>query len=215
VPRRGFEAYSFAMMNMRDFQPIVVGGLLVSAFRDALLTERYVAWLNDPEVVRFSEQRHHTHTLDSCGRYLAGMRLSDGLFLSIEVLEGGLWHVGNISVAVDRPNSSADLSIMLGESKAWGRGYASVAWNAVIGYLLGKAGLRRVTAGTMEVNDPMIRLMRRSGMQVDGVRPRHFLWEGREVGLVTASRFRDPEADRIHTVDGSTLTEEVAQKACF
>jgi ribosomal-protein-alanine N-acetyltransferase len=190
------------MMEMRDFRPMAVGGLLVSAFRDTLLNDRYVGWLNDPEVVRFSEQRHRLHTLDSCARYLADMRVSDGLFLSIEVLEGGPWHIGNMSVAVDRPNSSADLSIMIGERRAWGRGYASVAWNAVIGHLLGEAGLRRVTAGTMEVNEPMIRLMGRSGMLVDGVRPRHFLWEGREVGLVTASRFRDPEADRTSAVGG-------------
>lgn len=190
------------MIGMHDFQPFTVGGLLVSAFRDALLTERYVGWLNDPAVVRFSEQRHRQHTLDSCARYLTDMRASDGLFLSIEVVEGKSWHIGNMSVAVDKPNSSADLSIMIGEREAWGRGYASVAWNAMIRQLLWEIGLRRVTAGTMEVNEPMIRLMRRSGMRLDGVRPRHFLWEGREVGLVTASRFRDAEANLAPSVGG-------------
>jgi ribosomal-protein-alanine N-acetyltransferase len=179
------------MMDMREFLPITVDGLLISAFRDDLLTDRYVEWLNDPNVVRYSEQRHTRHTLDSCARYLSYMRGADRLFLSIEVLDGGRWHIGNLSVAFDRPNASADLSIMIGERKAWGCGHASAAWNAVMERLLGKAGLRRVTAGTMEINEPMIRLIKRSGMHIDSVRPRHFLWEGREVGLVTASRFRD------------------------
>ena len=190
------------MIGMHDFRPMSVGGLLISAFRDGLLTDRYVGWLNDPDVVRFSEQRHRPHTIDSCASYLADMRASDGLFLSIEVLESGPRHIGNISVSVDKPNSSADLSIMIGDRNAWGRGYASVAWSAVMMRLLVELGMRRVTAGTMEVNEPMVRLMARSGMRIDGVRPRHFLWEGREVGLVTASRFRDPEADLAPSVGG-------------
>ena len=36
------------------------------------LTERYVAWLSDPDVVRYSEQRHRTHTLASCRHFAEG-----------------------------------------------------------------------------------------------------------------------------------------------
>jgi len=39
-------------------------------FSEAHLTTRYVGWLNDPEVVRYSEQRHQTHTIESCRSYL-------------------------------------------------------------------------------------------------------------------------------------------------
>jgi RimJ/RimL family protein N-acetyltransferase len=175
---------------MREFKPITTGGLYISNFRSELLTDRYVGWLNDPQVVRFSEQRHRRHSMESCSAYLAQMHNSDGLFLAIQVDGSGLGHIGNISVAIDEPNLSADLSIMIGEKRAWGRGYASLAWAAVMQYLLEDAGMRRVTAGTMEVNEPMIRLMQRSAMQFDCVRPRHFMWEGREVGLATGSRFR-------------------------
>jgi ribosomal-protein-alanine N-acetyltransferase len=175
---------------MREFNPITTGGLCISRFRSELLTDRYVGWLNDPQVVRYSEQRHRRHCMESCGAYLAQMQHSDGLFLAMQVEGSDLGHIGNISVAFDQPNLSADLSIMIGEKRAWGRGYASLAWTAVMQYLLEDAGMRRVTAGTMEVNEPMIRLMQRSAMQLDCVRPRNFMWEGREVGLVSGSRFR-------------------------
>ncbi len=175
---------------MLEFNPITTGGLYISSFRSELLTDRYVSWLNDPQVVRFSEQRHRHHSMESCGAYLAQMQHSDGWFLAIEVEGSNIGHIGNISVAIDQPNLSADLSIMIGEKRAWGRGYASLAWSAVMQHLLEDAGMRRVTAGTMEVNEPMIRLMQRSAMRIDCVRPRHFMWEGREVGLVTGSRFR-------------------------
>ena len=35
--------------------------LQIIPFREEYLTERYVSWLNDPEVVRFSDQRHRQH----------------------------------------------------------------------------------------------------------------------------------------------------------
>ena len=176
---------------MREFKPISIGDLYVSSFRRALLTDRYVGWLNDPQIVRFSEQRHRQHSLESCATYLDGMHNSQGLFLSIELKGSELGHIGNISVAIDVPNSTADLSIMIGEKRALGQGYATQAWRAVMKYLLIDAGIRKVTAGTMNVNEPMIRLMRRSLMQIDCVRPRHFLWEGVEVDLLMASCSRD------------------------
>ncbi len=173
---------------MREFNPITTGGLYISSFRSELMTDRYVGWLNDPQVVRFSEQRHRHHSMESCGAYFAQMQYCDGFFLAIEIEGSELGHIGNISVAIDRPNLSADLSIMIGEKRAWGRGYGSQAWTAVMQYLLQDAGMRRVTAGTMEVNHSMIKIFERSEMQIDCVRSRHYLWEGKEIALVMASR---------------------------
>lgn len=175
---------------MKSFSPISATGLRISSFRRELLTDRYANWLNDPEVVRYSEQRHAKHTIDSCIQYWERAIASDNLFLSMELLDDTPCHIGNISVDVDIPNLSADISIMIGDKHAWGRGYASKAWVAVMNYLLNDIGFRRVTAGTMEVNHSMIRLIERTGMKVDCVRKRHFLWENQEVALVSASRFR-------------------------
>lgn len=177
-------------MYVDNFRPLNLGSLLISSFREELLTERYVGWLNDPEVVRYSEQRHRAHSLESCFNYFESMRSEGGLFLSIEVVRDDPLHIGNISVSIDVSNKSADLSIMIGDKGVWGKGYASMSWASVMQYLLYEAGLRRVTAGTMEVNESMVRLIKRSGMQIDCVRPRHFLWENQEVALVAASRFQ-------------------------
>jgi RimJ/RimL family protein N-acetyltransferase len=158
-------------------------------FEERHLTPRYVAWLNDPEVVRYSEQRHRQHTLESSRRYFESFRGSSNHFLAIEADAAHLGHVGNIGVAIDVPNRVADVSILVGEKRAWGTGLATVAWCGVLRELFDAQQMRKLTAGTMAANEPMLRLMRRSGMQIEAKKSRQFLLDGREVDLVIAAAF--------------------------
>lgn len=150
-------------------------------FCTEFLTPRYVAWLNDPQVVRFSEQRHRTHTLESCRAYAGSVEAPDK-FWAI-TLDGR--HIGNITATIDSRNSVADIAIMIGERDVWGQGHGLAAWNEAITL----CGARKITAGTMEVNLPMQRLFTKSGMTVIGIKARQFLWEGQEVGMVMAEKF--------------------------
>lgn len=174
---------------MSEFPELVHADVRVVTFTENHLTARYVSWLNDREVVQFSEQRHYIHTLASCRHYYESVKNTPNLFLAIEV--AGHDHIGNMGVAMDTINNIADVSIIIGEKKAWGRGFASIAWSLVLNELLVNQAIRKVTAGTMGTNSPMIRLMERSGMQVESRRYRHFLWEGQEVDLVQAARFNN------------------------
>lgn len=185
---------------MIEFTALDLAPCRIVPFAPHHLTQRYVGWLNDPAVVRFSEQRHRQHDLASCRSYAATFCGSADLFLAIEAADApdGLTagsatgHVGNITVAYDGPNASADLSIMIGEAAARGTGIGSAAWCGMVDWLLGPAGLRRVTAGTMAANHAMIALMHKSGMTIDATRPRAFLLEGAEIDLVLATRFAVP-----------------------
>lgn len=159
------------------------------------LTERYVSWLNDPEVVEFSEQRHRTHSIDSCQRYFESFIGSSNYFLAIETSDNDFGHIGNIGITVDLYNGVADVSILLGEKRAWRCGYATAAWSAVLNVLLASKRIRKVTAGTMAVNKPMLCLMERSGMQVECSRARQFIWNGEEVDMVLAAKFSDLSRD--------------------
>jgi len=164
----------------------------ILAFGREHLTERYVGWLNDPEVVKFSEQRHRTHSIDSCRRYFESFSGSSDYFLAIEAADKDLGHIGNIGITVDLHNGVADVSILLGEKRAWRRGYASAAWCLVLDALFASNRIRKVTAGTMAVNKPMLRLMQRSGMQIEGSRARQFILNGKEVDMILAAKFSGP-----------------------
>lgn len=170
-------------------------------FSDRHLTVDYIGWLNDPMVTQFSENRHRRHTLESCRAYRDAMRRGGHPFWAIEALDLGeegetaSQHIGNLSATIDPPNLVADLAIMIGAPWARGQGFGREAWALAGDYLLGRGGMRKVSAGTMASNVAMLGVMQATGMVEDGRRARHFLWQGQEVDLVMAARFSRHAAD--------------------
>ena len=164
-------------------------------FSEQYLTPRYVAWLNDKETVRYSEQRHRAHTLESCRAYAASFAASPSFFWAIVTHDPALGHIGNLTATVDAANRVADLAIVIGERRARGLGLGLEAWRRACRFLLTEAGLRKVTAGTMATNEPMLRVMAASGMFEEGRRRRQFLHEGRAVDLVFTALFAEDIRD--------------------
>jgi len=109
--------------------------LRLAPFAEEHLSERYVSWLNDPEAVRFSEQRHRRHSLESCRAYVRSFTGSPSRLWAVLTRQGE--HVGNVTAAVDEANSLAELGILLGERTCWGQGLATEAWTAVADHCSG------------------------------------------------------------------------------
>jgi len=95
--------------------------------------------------------------------------------------------IGRLGVTYDTNNMTADLSIMMGAKEHWGQGYGTEAWTAMLDHLL--KTYRKVTAGTMRTNRGMVIIFHRSGMEVEAIRKKHFLWEDQEVDLIMACKF--------------------------
>ena len=153
------------------------------------LTDRYIAWLNDAQVVRFSEQRHRRHDRASCRAYFDSMSISNNYFCAVEINRDGEHHVGNISVYVDRPNGLADVAIMIGDRSVWGSGIGFESWRGVRRSLIKREGYRKVTGGCLAANRAMVRIMEKTGMRPDGCRAAHYLVDGNQVDLVFYAAF--------------------------
>ena len=170
--------------------------LSIEPFSDVRLSERYVSWLNDPEVVRFSENRHRRHTIASCREYAASFNGTPNYFWAIVARDPEVGHIGNMNAYVSAEHALADVGIVLGERSIWGRGYGIEAWLAVCDFLLRTQALRKVSAGALSTNRAMLSIMRRTEMQLDGVRVAHYLVEGNAGDLVHMALFHDAWVNR-------------------
>jgi RimJ/RimL family protein N-acetyltransferase len=163
--------------------------LLLEPFSRQHSSDQYVNWMNDPDVVRFSEQRHRRHTRASVAAYANSFEGTPHYFWAIVARDQNLGHVGNISATVDVPNAVADVGILIGAKAVWGRGFGTEAWREVCRFLIADCGLRKVTGGTVSCNEGMLAIMRHVGMREDGVRRRHLMIEGREEDVVHMAMF--------------------------
>jgi ribosomal-protein-alanine N-acetyltransferase len=142
---------------------------LLEPFTAADISDQYLGWLGDPDVVRFSNQRFRVHTRESSLAYLGSFSGSGNLFLGIRLAEDRRL-VGTITAYRSQPHQTADMGILIGERACWGRGIGLDAWSCLMDYLLNACHLRKVTGGTLRCNVGMVRIMERSGMLLEAVR---------------------------------------------
>ena len=172
------------------FGPEVLEGarVLLRPFRAEDIGAAYLGWLNDPELMRYSNQRFVTHTAESCTRYLAGFSCSPNRFLAI-TLRGDGRVVGTMTIYRAPMHGTADMGILLGDPQARGQGLALEAWTTALDWLLGPGGLRKVTAGTMHANRAMVGICERSGMELEAVRREQELLDGAPQDILLFARF--------------------------
>lgn len=169
---------------------IVTKNLILQRFTEGEISENYLAWLNDKELMKFSEQRHRSHTRETALAYFRSFNHSINFFLSIKTRENQD-HIGNLTIYTDVNNRVCDIGILIGDSRYSGKGLGLEAWRAAIDYLFSQKICRKVTAGTMALNGPMIKIFKKSGMCWEGTRRKQFLVGEAEVDLLQYAIFRD------------------------
>ena len=169
--------------------------LRLEPFSERHLTERYVGWLADPDVMRWSENRFRTHSLETCRAYWRSFDGTPNLLYAIVAKDPALGHVGNINVYLNERHGTADIGILVGERRTWGAGYGGEAWRAMLAHLHAR-GIRKVTGGCVADNTAMVKIMKGAGMVEDGRRARHYVYDGREVDIVYFAAFPEPAGSR-------------------
>lgn len=146
-----------------------------------------VSWLNNKELMRFSEQRHMRHTVASQLDYIKSF-LDHPENILREIHDEGRM-VGTITAYIDKHNRVANVGILIGgEHQAKGYGYSS--WSMLCDLLFDNVGMRRIEGGCMAAHEAMIRVFRRYGMREEGRRMSHFAYNGSYSDLVLYGRFR-------------------------
>lgn len=147
--------------------------LVCKPLSSAFLSEKYVSWLNDEEVnaYTFSNKKQ---TLADLEAYLKKVDENSTLFWAITVKETGL-HIGNIKIdPINNAHGYGEYGIMIGDRRAWGKGYAKEASLAVMNYCFAKVGLRKINLHVCVRNTGAIALYNSLGFKLEGILKKHF-----------------------------------------
>lgn len=131
------------------------------------VSDNYLKWLLDPEVVKYTEQRWYKQSLESITSYVKAMHESDTDFLRGIFYEGAM--VGTCKVgAVNWHHRTGQISFLLGEKNVWGRGIGSFVVGTLVRFAFGELNLKKLTAGVYESNISSQRVFEKNGFKIEG-----------------------------------------------
>lgn len=136
-------------------------------------TDRYVGWLNDPEVNQFLETKWSVQNMDTISEFVRMQIESPDSVLFAICLNDACHenrHVGNIKIGPIHPHyNHADISYFIGEKDIWGHGVATDAINCVCKYGFQELGLHRIEAGAYACAIGSQRALEKNGFKREAV----------------------------------------------
>lgn len=155
------------------------GDLVLRQLKPSDVTQDYIDWMNVPEIVRFTEQKHRRHTRASVTEFASKIQKSgDYLF---GVFHDGR-HLGNVGLGpIDWNHRRGEIGYIIGRREYWGKGVATAAVVAVAEFALGELGLEKLCAEVFEGNGASMRVLEKAGFTVEARLPGHVVLDGGRV----------------------------------
>lgn len=155
----------------------------VRALRESDVDGPYPGWFEDPEVCRFNSHGKFQKSLESFRAYVRSLDRGEHVVWAICHDRDG--HIGNISLqGISWLHRSAELAIIIGERRHWGRGVGILAGRHLLEHGFQRLNLHRIQCGTPSGNLAMCRLALSLGMTEEGRCRDTFFLEGEWHDLV-------------------------------
>lgn len=153
--------------------------------------ENYLQWMQDEQVNQFLESRFQVWSIKKIGNYIKKINESqDSIFLAIIAKKTGE-HIGNIKIGpISQVHKFAELGIIIGAKKYWGKGLATETIKKVADYCFESLGLHKVTAGAYIDNIGSIKAFKKNGFKLEGIRKKHFLYKNRYIDAVLLGKVK-------------------------
>ncbi len=138
------------------------------------VTQAYVDWMSDPEVVQFTESRFSSHTMESIREFVQACHDHQDVLL-FGIFDGATeCHIGNIKLGpINRRHLLADIGLIIGRRNFWGKGIATEAISLLRDYAFSEIGLHKLTAGCYSTNLGSAKAFEKAGFSLEGRRPKH------------------------------------------
>jgi [ribosomal protein S5]-alanine N-acetyltransferase len=138
------------------------------------ITDRYIAWFRDPDVIRYLDSSHFEK--EDTLRYLQHGLETRSYFMHAIIDRATDTHIGNLKIGpISWKHGVSDLITVIGDSAYWGRGYATEAIRAGINLAFTTYRMRKLSAGIATGNEGSLKAYTRAGFVVEGVLKGQFI----------------------------------------
>ena len=149
-------------------RPIVAGDL-----------PRFVRWLKNDAVRRGISGNPKGPTIKQEREWFGGLpkKKKSEKHFAIDTKDG--LHIGSASLRLDVTHKRAEIGILIGDTRAWGKGYGREVMLLLMRYGFEKLKLHRIDLGVYAYNTRAIALYKKLGFRPEGRRRDFVLWKGK------------------------------------
>jgi [ribosomal protein S5]-alanine N-acetyltransferase len=181
---------------MRLESPIRGERVKLDTFMPHEVDSQYIGWLNDPEVMRFTEVVPGTYDHPLAERYVTqNLSSSDTLLMKIyapEGQDGTLVAIGTLRMSgIGGRHRRAEIALILGERRAHGKGYGTQVIAAATDAAFKRFNLHKVSAGIYGPNLASCRAFEKAGFEKEAVLREHAIYDEKFVDVIRFAKFSE------------------------
>lgn len=148
----------------------VVGSLIyLRPLERGDLNQRYLNWLNDPEVNLYLETSIFPTTLDDLEKFYGEVTGSRTQVIFAVVDKKSSEHIGNVKLGpISWVHRRASFGILIGDKKFWGQGVGLEATRLTVEYGFYRLNLRRIDLGVFAEHQSAVHCYEKVGFKIEG-----------------------------------------------
>ena len=164
-------------MNLLEGNKIILRSISLND-----VTDEYVSWLNDKEIIRGLESPPQPYTSEMLEKYIAEMISGKDIYMFAIIEKNTQQHIGNIKLHnFKRDNSTCELGLLIGNKNCWGKGYGQEACKLAIHFAFEQLKMRKVWLAVHANNPGAIALYNKLGFKMEGQLKEHILSDGKYI----------------------------------
>ncbi len=133
------------------------------------INKRYLSWLNDKEITRYMDTGTFPTSLRELKDFYGRIANSKNDVMFAIVSKKNNLHIGNIKLGgINWIHRYADLGIMIGDKRYWGKGYGREACCILLEYAFHKLNLNKVILGVYSIHKSAISAYMKVGLRIEG-----------------------------------------------
>lgn len=149
------------------------------------LTERYLGWLNDPEVNRYSMRASHRYTETEMRDYVAAMNASPRDMVVAVCLKENNLHIGNVGLTNwEQAHGTIEISNLIGEKNHWGQGVVIDADRHIMHAAFQCLGIEKFVLRNLAPHRASTFKSRQLGGELEGRLRAHVVHNGKRVDVL-------------------------------
>ena len=128
---------------------------------------KWVSWLNDKTVTKFSEQRFQKHNTKSQQKFIK-YKILDKKSICFKIYYKNEF-IGVVELAnIDNNHKNCEIMYLIGEKKYWGKGIATKAIGLAVKFAFNNLNMKNIYAGTYSSNISSQKVLKKNKFKLVG-----------------------------------------------